>query len=90
MDPSKYEYQSEFARRYIALGRAAGKAEGEVEGELKGRAEIVLRLVELRFGPLEQSVIDRIRAATPEELNLYAERVLGAKSLEEVLASRSV
>ncbi len=32
MDPAKYEYQSEFARRYVAQGRAEGKVEGKVEG----------------------------------------------------------
>jgi hypothetical protein len=32
MDPAKYEYQSDFAKRYIGLGRDEGRAEGQAEG----------------------------------------------------------
>ena len=43
MDLRKYEYKSEFARKYVAQGREEGRAEGETkgraEGETKGRAE---------------------------------------------------
>jgi hypothetical protein len=39
MDPAKYEYQSEFAKRYLSQGRAEGEAKGRAEGEAKGRAE---------------------------------------------------
>lgn len=35
----KYEYQSEFARKYIALGRSEGRHEGRQEGRQEGRAE---------------------------------------------------
>jgi hypothetical protein len=28
-----YEYQSDFARRYLALGKAEGRAEGKAEGK---------------------------------------------------------
>jgi hypothetical protein len=73
VDPAKYEYQSEFARRYIAKGRA------------EGRAELVLKLLALRFGPLREEVVARVRAASVEELDTFAERVLTATSLDEVL-----
>ena len=35
MEARKYEYQSDFAKKYIALGEAEGKAEGEAEGKAK-------------------------------------------------------
>jgi hypothetical protein len=35
MQTGKYEYQSEFARTYIAQGRAEGEAKGRAEGEAK-------------------------------------------------------
>ena len=41
MDPAKYEYQSDFAKQYIGLGRAEGRA----EGELHGRAALLQRLL---------------------------------------------
>jgi hypothetical protein len=79
MDPSKYEYQSEFARSYFAQGKA--------EGEAQGKAEIVLRLLSLRFGPLTERALTRLRAATVADLDRIAERVLTAASIEEVLGA---
>ena len=65
----KYEYQSEFARRYVS----------------QGRAEMVLKLLTLRFGRLPAEAEARVRAASIEQLDAFAERVLSAKSLDEVL-----
>ena len=81
MDPAKYEYQSEFAKRYVAQGRV----EGKVEGELKGRSILVVRLLTRRFGPLPPEADARIAVATIEELDAIGERLLTAKSLEEAL-----
>lgn len=81
MVPAKYEYQSEFARRYVSQGRA--------EGEARGRAELVLKQVMLRFGPLHEATVQRVRNATIAELDAFAERVLSAKSLDEVLGPTS-
>ena len=39
MRSGRYEYQSDFAKKYYAEGEAKGKAEGKVEGEAKGKAE---------------------------------------------------
>jgi hypothetical protein len=43
MSQVKYEYQSDFAKKYVAQGEAQGRAEGEAhgraEGEAQGRAE---------------------------------------------------
>jgi hypothetical protein len=87
MDPTKYEYQSDFARRYFSQGEAKGKAEGEAEGEAKGKAEIVLKQLTLRFGPLRDGEVSRVRAATVADLDRFAERVLTAASAEEVLGA---
>ena len=84
MDPAQYEYQSEFALRYLKQGRA----EGEASGEAKGRAEIVLRLLTLRFGPLTEQAQERIRTSSIEQLDAFAERLLTASSLEEVLTTK--
>ncbi|MGH8237559.1 MAG: DUF4351 domain-containing protein [Steroidobacteraceae bacterium] len=73
MDPRKYEYQGEFARRYVAQGR------------VEGRAALVLRQLALRFGPLAQQVEMRIAEASIEELDLIGERLLTAQTLTEAL-----
>ena len=77
MDPAKYEYQSEFAKRYVA--------QGKLEGKLEGRADLIIHLLTLRFGPLSEDVLARISAASIEELDAIGERLLTAPSLQEVL-----
>ena len=94
MDASKYEYQSEFARRYFGQGKAAGKEEGLAEGRVKGRAEgliegrveIILRQLRARYGTLSAAIAYRIvSGASGAELDRLAERVLTATTIEEVL-----
>jgi hypothetical protein len=73
MSPRKYEYQSEFARRYVA------------QGEAEGRAALVIKLLALRFGPLQQQVETRISEASIKELDQIGERLLTAQTLDEAL-----
>jgi predicted transposase YdaD len=81
MDVPKYQYQSDFARRYFSQGEAKGKAEGQAEG----RAEMALRLLSLRFGTLPEATQTKIRAASACELDALAERLLRSGTLVEVL-----
>jgi Domain of unknown function (DUF4351) len=73
MNSLGYEYQSDFARRYIAQGKS------------EGRMEMVLKLLALRFGPLTEATQARIRSAQDAHLDAVAERVLIARTLEEAL-----
>jgi hypothetical protein len=81
MDPAKYEYQSDFAKHYVAQGRLEGKA----EGQLQGRAELVTRQLRLRFGSLPPQALATITTASIEELDAIGERLLTARTLEEAL-----
>jgi hypothetical protein len=72
MDPAKYEFQSEFARRYIALGKEQGKAEGKAEG----RVDLVKRLLALRFGALPSEAAARVAAASIDELDAIGDGCL--------------
>jgi hypothetical protein len=76
MDASKYEYQSEFARRYFGQGKA------------QGRVEIVLKLLATRYGALSAAIAARVRDASAADLDGIAERVLTAGTLDEALGSR--
>jgi hypothetical protein len=76
MDPAKYEYQSDFAKRYIGLGRA------------EGRAALLQRQLTQRFGPLPEQAIERLAAATIDELDAIGERLLNAPSLDEALGPK--
>ena len=87
MSSLEFEYQSDFARRYVAEGLAKGKAEGIAEGVAAGRVEIILELLRTRFGPLPDSIQTRVRGAEGAQLHAVAKRVLTAPSLEEALDS---
>lgn len=88
MDPVKYEYQSDFAKRYVAQGRAEGKAEGKAEGEIKGRSELLLRQLTRRFGALPPTVTARLAATPVDELDAIGERLLSAQTLDDALGPR--
>jgi hypothetical protein len=76
MDPAKYEFQSEFAKRYIGIGKA------------EGRAATLLKLLAVKnLGPLDADMRARIQRGTLEELEAWAVRVLTASSLEEVFSA---
>ena len=72
-----YEYQSDFAKQCVEQGREDGRQEGE-------RA-ILLRLLRARFGELQAPTIARIESAEVPLLEQWAERILFAKTLAEVL-----
>jgi hypothetical protein len=89
MDLSKYEFQSEFAKHYIGIGRAEGKAEGEAKGkavgEAEGRVALLLKLLaEKGLGPLDAHTLERIEQGTLEQLETWAVRVLRATSLSDI------
>jgi len=66
-------------------GVREGLEKGEEKGEEKGRRDIVLELLERRFGPLPRATVKRVRALTSsEELSRLAARVLDAPSLEDL------
>ncbi len=48
MVKSGYEYQSDFAKKYVGQGPAEGLAEGMAEGEAKGMAKAVLAVLSAR------------------------------------------
>ncbi len=67
-------------------GLEEGLEEGREEGREKGRQSIIQRLFAKRFGrdvlaPLFQ---ERLSKATPEQLDLWAEKLLDAKTIDEV------
>ena len=66
-----YGYQSDFARGYVA----------------QGRVDTLSRLLSLKFGPLSAEARNLIGAATMTELDHMIDRLLEAKTLEDVLQS---
>jgi hypothetical protein len=72
-----YEFQSEFAKRYIALGREEGREEG--------LAAALLRVLEARGWAVDTESAARIRACRDEaRLSKWLQRAVTAPSLDEV------
>lgn len=75
MNLPKYEYKTEFAKRYYG------------QGLTQGRAELVLKQLTRRFGDIPDDARATVQAADIEELDRIGERLLTAGSLAEALDS---
>ena len=72
MDPAKYEFQSEFAKRYVSQGRA------------EGEAKLLCKQLTLKFGAIGNATVERLHAASTADLERWAERILTATSVDDV------
>ncbi|MCA9627854.1 MAG: DUF4351 domain-containing protein [Myxococcales bacterium] len=69
----------------IAEGWVQGEAVGLAKGEARGKAELLLKQLKLKFGPLPRGTEARL-LLVPERLDELAERLLSAQTLEEVFS----
>ena len=71
--------------KYLLEGRKQGREEGREEGRAEGARKILLRLLTVRFGPLPAAARREVAAISSlARLNQLAEKVLTARSLEEM------
>jgi hypothetical protein len=63
-----------------------GKAQGLLQGIVQGQACLLTRQLTRRFGTLPAEVAVRIDEAGTETLNTWGERLLDARTLDEVFA----
>jgi hypothetical protein len=66
--------------------RREGMEKGMATGDRHGRAATLQRLPARRFGPLPPTIESRLRDATVADLERWADRILDAGTLDEVLA----
>ncbi len=79
------ETLDEWWRGGLEKGRSEGRAEGRQEGKLDGMRQLLLQLLEQRFGILSHGMRRQVEAiSSAKELSGLAERVLVARSLEEM------
>jgi Putative transposase, YhgA-like/Domain of unknown function (DUF4351) len=84
--PMLRETVKEWTREWKNEGLREGLKEGRREGRREGEARILMRLLELKFGPLKPEDQAQIDGADAERLLAWGERVLTARSIEEVFA----
>ena len=68
---------------------AAEKLTAQVRAKalVEGQAALLLKLLGLRFGTLSDDVRAKVQSAAPHELERWAEKMLSASTLEDVLGS---
>jgi flagellar biosynthesis/type III secretory pathway protein FliH len=66
-------------------GRAKGREEGQLEGQLRGKQQMLLRLLEKRFGRLSRKALRKVEALHADnQLDSLFDRALTADSLGEL------
>lgn len=73
-----------FVERYTEKGKQEGILLGMEKGLLAGERQVLQRLLTRRFGPLSTQVQQRLDNGTAEELEMWAEKLLDAPSLQAV------
>ncbi|MDO4683084.1 MAG: DUF4351 domain-containing protein, partial [Lautropia sp.] len=68
----------------LAQGIQQGIEQGMQQGLRQGSQVTVARQLRLRFGELDATAEARLQTATQAELDLWAERILTARTLDEV------
>lgn len=78
-------YEERGIEKGIEQGRAQGIEEGIEQGVPLGKRSALLRLMERKFGTVEQAVRERLEAITePEVLDRLLDHILTANSIEEM------
>lgn len=74
-------------KKGLEEGLETGRKEGLEAGRLEGLAAILQRQIKKRFGHIADTDLqDRLRQASPEQLETWADRILDARSVDEVFA----
>jgi predicted transposase/invertase (TIGR01784 family) len=76
----------EWSQTLLERGRQEGRREGRHEGEKRGEAKVLLHLLEVKFGAVDDRTRSRVQAAGPKRLLQWAERVVTADTLSDVFA----
>ena len=75
----------DYQRKLRSEAHSEGVTEGRKEGRKAGERGLLLRQLYTRFGELPAAVVARIEAADIAAIERWAERILGAQTLAEVL-----
>jgi hypothetical protein len=93
MKSGSYEYQSEFARKYVSQGRQEGRQEGREEGRQEGRQEgllegeliALLEVLDARGLKVDDTARHLIMACTDSaQLKLWIREAVKVRSVQEL------
>ena len=78
------ELEQEKNMPYVTSVERIGLRRGLDQGRKEGEATVLLRQIELKFGPPDDVVRKRVETADAETLLRWSERILTAASLDEL------
>ena len=79
------QIEGETKMRYVTSVERLAIERGIQQGKLEGEATVLERQLAKRFGPLADETRGRLKSASAEQLELWAERILDAPTLAAVL-----
>ncbi|WP_194833421.1 hypothetical protein [Nocardia sp. XZ_19_369] len=80
-----YEYQSDFARKYVDEGRAEGRVEGQAEGRASEAARMVLTVLDARGISVSDEIRTRVsRCADVDQLETWVRRAVLVDTADEL------
>ncbi|MBT8421055.1 MAG: Rpn family recombination-promoting nuclease/putative transposase [Gammaproteobacteria bacterium] len=82
--PMMSQFAQDIRKAALQEGVQQGVQQGHQEGLLQGEAKLLLRQLSRRFQPLPDEISRRVYTASPNAIEIWADRVLDAKSLDEV------
>ena len=65
-------------------GREEGRQEGREEGREEGRRDLLLDQLTVKFGPLSEETVTRVKGLSPTELERVGRAVLTAQRIEDL------
>ena len=78
------QYEARKGMRYITQIERSGIRKGIQKGIQRGAASVLQRQIHRRFGEVPESLLDRLEKASQEQIERWADRVLDARTAEEV------
>jgi flagellar biosynthesis/type III secretory pathway protein FliH len=78
-------FREEGLEKGLQQGIQQGMQQGLPKGMQQGEAHILLRLLHVKFGDVSEETRRRVEAADAETLLAWSERILTARSVDEVI-----
>lgn len=90
ISPFEQSCIEEGMQKGLKKGLKQGRAQGLEQGRKEGAAALLERQLTRRFGPLPQTVRDKLAKASEAQLGAWSDALLEAQSLKQVFARRRV
>ncbi|MBF0352905.1 MAG: DUF4351 domain-containing protein [SAR324 cluster bacterium] len=84
IDEGKAEGKIEGKAEGKIEGKIEGKAEGKIEGKIESLRSVIQKQMKIKFRTIPSEYISRLESMTIPQLESLAEKILTAKTLEEL------